>query len=118
MSASSSDRQGKPWLMPEALRKLVTQKEEEIESQNKSIRQQKKQLDEMQEEVVKKIKWVKKTQQYIKQANIWVQKQKEAVEQGELELQIKVKEMKRKNNWVIAEKKKYPLDFPDLCDSN
>ena len=41
MSASSSDRQGKPWLMPEDLRKLVTQKEEEIESQNKSIRQQK-----------------------------------------------------------------------------
>ncbi|KAI3492324.1 hypothetical protein L1887_43254 [Cichorium endivia] len=118
MSASSSDRQGKPWLMPEDLRKLVIQKEEEIESQNKSIRQQKKQLDEMQEEVVKKIKWVKKTQQDIKQANIWVQKQKEAVEQGELELQIKVKEMKRKNNWVLAEKKKYPLDFPDLCDSN
>jgi len=103
-----------PWKMPELMKNEVCAKEEEIAEHKKSVGARRYEMDQKEAQIHDKKKWIKCTKSEIKKAEEWINEYKQHVRSLEAYLNFKSRTMYRKIAWVEQEKKKFPLDYPEM----
>ena len=112
-SGSTSDPNGRPWTMPADKKAKLIEEQNLIDKETARIQKETEMLWELEEEIVSKENWIKMVEREMKSDVAVVNKLCFRLDVEQDITKEMEEEYRKRNAWVIDEKKKFPLEFPE-----